>query len=83
MRESQDPGKDAEHVIGEPDVLQQPPQSPEHGPNVDGPVPEQQPDVSVPDLDFSGTAGDLFDHDDDDEQPPTESVPHSSSSHWE
>ena len=31
VRESQDPGRDADHVIGEPDLPQQPSQSWEHG----------------------------------------------------
>ena len=45
VRESQDPSQDTDHVIGEPEMPPQPSQSSEHGPNVDAPVPEQQPDV--------------------------------------
>ena len=35
VRESQDPGQDTGHVIGEPELLQQPSKFSEHGPNVD------------------------------------------------
>ena len=37
----------------------------------------------MPDPDFHRTPGDRVDGDDHDGQPPIESVPHSSSSHWE
>ena len=80
VRESQDPGQDTSHVIGEPVLPQQPSRSSEHGPNVGAVVPEQ-PDVSMPAPDFFGTPGDPVDDDDHDEQPPAEPVPHSSS--WE
>ena len=82
VRESQNHGQDTDQVIDEQELPQPPSQSSEHGPNVDAHVPEQ-PDVSMPDPDFSGTTGDPVDDDDHDEQPPTEPVPHSNGSHWE
>ena len=71
-------------MIGELDMHQQPSQSSKHEPNV-APVPEQ-PDVSMPDPDFLETPVDPVDNAEtfDDvhvEQPPTELVPHSCSSH--
>ena len=71
-----------DRVIGEPELPPQPSQASEHGPNVNAPAPEQ-PDVSMPDPGFSGTPGGPVDDDDHDEQPLTEPVRHSSSSHWE
>ena len=77
------PSQDTDHMIGKPELPQQPSQSSEHVPNVDALVPEQQPDVSMPDPDCSETLGVPVDDDDHEEQPPTELVPHSSGSHWE
>ena len=71
LRGSQGPCQDTDHVIGELALPQQPSQSSEHGPNVDAPVPEQQPDVSMPDPYFLETPGHLFDDDHHEEQPPT------------
>ena len=62
-------------------MSQQPFPSSEHEPNAT-PVPEQ-PDVSMPDPDFPETPDDPVDDNDREEQPSTEPVPHSSSSHWE
>ena len=86
MRESQDPGRYTDHVVGEHELPQQPTQSSEHEPSV-APLPEE-PDVFVPDPDFRETPGDpvhnaeTFD-DYHDEQTPAEPVPHISSPHWE
>ena len=49
VRESQDRGQDTDHVIGEPELPQQPSQSSVHEPNVHAPV------LSMPDPDFFGT----------------------------
>ena len=43
----------------------------------------EQPDVSMPDPGFPETPDDPVDDNDREEQPSTEPVPHSSSSHWE
>ena len=71
------------HIVcfGESELSQQPFPSSEHEPNAT-PVPEQ-PDVSMPDPDFPETPDDPVDDNDREEQPSTEPVPHSKSSHWE
>ena len=70
VRESQDPCRDTDHVIGDPENVAH--------------VPEQF-DVSMLDPDFPGDPVDnveTFDNDRD-EHTPAEPVLHSSSSHWE
>ena len=64
VRESQDPGRDADHEINEPELPQQPSQSSEHEPNVAS-VPEQ-PDVSMPDLGSPETPREPAETSDDD-----------------
>ena len=83
VRESQDPGRDTDHVSDEPELPRQPSQSSQHEPNV-APVPEQ-PDVSMPDRESPETLGEPADtsNDDHDEQTTAEPVPHNCSSHLE
>ena len=81
MRESLDPGRDMDHVIGEPELPPQPFQTSGQENNV-APVPEQ-PDVSMPDPGPPETPGDTAETSDDDDEITAEPVPHSNSSHWE
>ena len=67
--------------LGSPKSSQQPFPFSEHEPNATS-VPEQ-PGVSMPDPGFPETLDDPVDDNDREEQPSTEPVPHSSSSHWE
>ena len=79
--ESQDPGRNVDHVSDEPELPQQPSQTSGQENNVAS-VPEQ-PDVSMPDPGPPQTPGDTAETSEDDHEIAAEPVPRSSSSHWE
>ena len=78
-RESRNSDQDMDHVNYEPELPSQPSQFPEQRRNVDAPVPEQSPDVSMPAPDFQETPHDDVDDSGHEERAPTEPVPQSSS----
>ena len=80
VRESQDPGRNVDHVSDEPELPQQPSQTSGHENNV---APVSQPDVSMPDPGSPETLDESAETPDDDSENTVEPVPHSSSSHWE
>ena len=80
VRESQDPGRNVDHVSDEPELPQQPFQASGQESNV---APVSQPDVSMPDPGSPETLDESAETSDDDRENTVEPVPHSSSSHWE
>ena len=81
VRESQDPGRDIDHVSDEPELPQQPVETSGQENNA-APVSEQ-PDVSMPDPGPPETRGDIAETSDEIHEITAERVPYSNSSHWE
>ena len=79
MRESQDPGRNVEHVSDETELPQQPSQT--SGQENNG-APVSQPDVSMPYPGSPETFDESAETSGDDRENTAEPVPHSSSSHW-
>ena len=79
VRESQDPGRDVDHVSDETELPQQPSQTSGPETNV---APVSQPDVSMPDPGPPETPDETAETSDDDRENTAEPFPHSSSSHW-
>ena len=80
VRESQDPGRNVDHVNDEPELPEQPSQTSGQENNV---APVSQPDVSMPDPGSPETLDESAETPDGDREDTVEIVPHSSSSHWE
>ena len=80
VRESQNPGRNVDHVSDETELPQQPSQTSGQENDV---APGSQPDVPMPDPGSPETLDDNAETSDDDRENTAEPVPHSSSSHWE
>ena len=80
VRESQDPGRDVDHVSDEPELPEQPPPTSGQENNV---APVSQPDVSMSDPAPPERPDETAETSDDDRENTAEPVPHRSSSHWE